>query len=289
MNGLILLNKPFGETSFFSASKLRKIYGTKRVGHTGTLDPMATGVLPVLIGRATRLSNYLINADKRYTAKIKFGISTDTLDITGSIISTAECNIKKEQLEEILPKFRGIINQVPPMYSAIKKDGVRLYELARKGIETERPERSVEIKSIEILRQTEKNEFLVDVLCSKGTYIRSLAEDLGKALGVGACLTALTRTETAGFKLEDCLSFEEISKNPEASLLPADKAIGQFSNVYVTENQKNRFLHGGELSLERLTVPYSEHDFYKVYYKDLFLGLAEKKDDSLKVKCIITE
>lgn len=289
MNGLILLNKPKDETSFYAAASLRKVYSTKRIGHTGTLDPMATGVLPILVGRATRLSSFLLDANKRYTAKIKFGITTDTLDITGKVLNTVSCNILQNQLEEILPKFTGTITQVPPMFSAIRKNGVRLYELARQGKTVERTPRTVKIEGINILKNTEKNEFLLDVLCSKGTYIRTLAEDLGNALGVGATLTGLTRTMTAGFSLDQCLEKQQIINDPKSALLSAHLAVPQFENVYITQNQKVRFLHGGELSLNRLTVPCSEYGFYKVFYNNEFLGLGEKAEESLKVKCIITE
>ena len=283
------MDKDSGLFSRTAGGKIARMFETKKFGHIGTLDPMATGVLPILVGRATRLSSFLIDADKRYTAKIKFGITTDTLDITGKILSEQECDISLSCLEQVLPQFKGEISQVPPMYSAIKKDGVRLYELARLGKTVERASRTVEIKEINILEKCQKNEFLIDVLCSKGTYIRTLAGDLGEALGVGATLTELTRTMTGGFLLKDCLTKQEIIENPQKALLSPDLAVNHFENVYITENQKTRFLHGGELSLDRVTVPSSEYPFYKVYYKDEFLGLGEKTDKDLKVKCIITE
>lgn len=289
MNGLVLLNKKQGETSFYAAAGLRKIYNTKRIGHTGTLDPMAEGVLPVLIGRATRLSSFLLDADKRYTAKIKFGIKTDTLDITGKILKTVDCDVSIEDLKTALSKFTGDIMQIPPMYSAIKQNGVRLYELARKGETAERKPRAVTVKSAAVLEKTDKNEYLVDFVCSKGTYIRSLADDIGEFLGVGATLTGLTRTATAGFIIEQCLTKEQIAENPEKALLSAHLAVPQFSDVFVSEGQKTRFLHGGELSLERLNVEPSNYPFYKVFYQDEFLGLGEISENSLKVKCVITE
>lgn len=291
MNGLVLLNKPKGKTSFSAAAALRHIYKTKRVGHTGTLDPMATGVLPVLIGRATRLSSFILEADKRYTATVKFGITTDTLDITGNVLKTQECDINIDLLNSALSKFKGVISQVPPMFSAIKKDGVRLYELARKGEEIERTPREVTIKELNILYKKDKNEFVIDILCSKGTYIRSLADDLGKELGTGAVLTDLVRTSTAGFSLEDCVSLEELEKNPKGCLIPAEKVIPQFQSVFVSEKQKVRFLNGGELSLERLKYTESKYPFYKIFHNEHFLGLGEIdiESNSMKVKCIITE
>lgn len=291
MNGLVLLNKPKGKTSFWAASALKRIYNTKRIGHTGTLDPLATGVLPILVGRATRLSQYILGADKRYTATVLFGVKTDTLDITGEVLSKTECDVKREDLEQVLPRFTGKINQIPPMFSAIKKQGVRLYELARKGETVEREPREIEIKQIKIIEKKEKNVFLLDVICSKGTYIRSLADDIGDALGVGATLTDLVRTETAGFRIEECFSLEEISQNSEKTLYSADKAIPHFPSVKVTANQKTRFLHGGELSIERLKDFDFGEGIYKVYFEDEFLGLGEVDNSArlLKVKCILME
>ena len=179
MNGLILLDKPEGFTSFKAAAVLRRIYGTKRVGHTGTLDPMATGVLPILIGRATRLCSLVLESDKRYTATVRLGITTDSLDITGNVLSESEVNVSDEQLYDALKHFTGEYDQIPPMFSAIKKDGVRLYDLARQGKEVERTPRRIKIHEIN-LSERNGNEFKIDVLCSKGTYIRSLADDIGR-------------------------------------------------------------------------------------------------------------
>ncbi len=291
MTGFILLNKPEGITSFQAAARLRRIYGEKRIGHTGTLDPMATGVLPLLLGRSTRLCSFVIDADKRYTARLKLGTITDTLDITGEVLAEREVNVSEADFLKAANSFVGEIDQVPPMYSAIKSDGRRLYELAREGIEIERKPRRVTIKSLDVLRVLPNNEYEIDVLCSKGTYIRSLCDDIGRALGCGAVLTSLCRTETAGFKLAECLTFEEIEKNPAAALMSADMAVPQFPKVLITEKQRERFMHGAPLSLSRLTLPETDAEHYKVFCGDEFLGLGLIGSESgeLKVKCITTD
>lgn len=291
MNGLVLLNKPKGITSFSAVSAVKRICREKRVGHTGTLDPMATGVLPVLLGRATRLCPFIMNEDKRYTATIKFGMTTDTLDITGSVLSQIPCRITQQQVTLILKEFMGEIVQIPPMYSAVKKDGVRLYELARMGIEVERKARTVNIKSVEILGHTEENVFELDVRCSKGTYIRSLVDDIGKRLGCGAVLVELCRTETAGFRLDDCITIEQLEARPEQNILPAQQAVGQLDEIFVSEAQAQRFLNGGELDFSRLKRTDFSQPYYKVFGAEKFLGIgrADGNLQKLYVECAIAE
>ena len=274
LNGLILLDKPEGFTSFKAAAALRRIYGTKRVGHTGTLDPMATGVLPIMIGRATRLCSLVLESDKRYTATVRLGITTDSLDITGEVLSLAVPCVSDEQLKEALEKFTGEYDQIPPMFSAIKKDGVRLYDLARQGKEVER----------------EPRRFKIDVLCSKGTYIRSLADDLGKYLGCGACLTALRRTKTAQFDISQCVTLEQIESDPEKHLLPCEMAVDYLKEVSLSEGQARRFSNGAELSADRLKMPeHSDGELFRVKFGESFLGLAEfnEEKNALNTKCVI--
>ena len=212
MQGLHLLNKPEGITSFSAVSAVKRIAGEKRVGHTGTLDPMATGVLPILLGRATVLSGLMLDADKRYTAKIKLGTVTDTDDITGEIITRNKVDISEEKLKEVLAHFTGRIKQTPPMYSAIKKDGVRLYKLAREGKTAEIPSRDIEIYSIDVLKSLNEDfEFVIDTHVSKGTYIRSLARDIGEYLGCGATLAGLERTYASGFNISECMPLDKLS------------------------------------------------------------------------------
>lgn len=292
MQGLILLDKPEGITSFKAAAVLRALTGEKRIGHTGTLDPMATGVLPILLGQATRLSSLLMTAEKRYTAKLKLGLTTDTLDITGHVLTRSEVTVTPQEFESVLRTFRGEISQLPPMYSAIKKDGVRLYELARKGEEIERTPRTVEIKELRLVEALPENEYIIDVLCSKGTYIRTLADDIGRALGCGATLTALRRTMTAGFSIEDCTPLSTLEEEGvTAYLLPPDAAVRHFGEVRVSMAQGVRFCNGGELFLARLTLPQNiaDGDLLRVYAPGGFLGLGrvDLTKGQLAVQCII--
>ena len=289
MNGLILLDKPEGFTSFKAAAVLRRIYGTKRVGHTGTLDPMATGVLPILIGRATRLCSLVLESDKRYTATVRLGITTDSLDITGNVLSESEVNVSDEQLYDALKHFTGEYDQIPPMFSAIKKDGVRLYDLARQGKEIERTPRKIKIYEINLLERN-ANEFKVDVLCSKGTYIRSFADDIGRFLGCGACLTALRRTKTAQFDISQCVTLEEIENDPEKHLLPPDMAVDYLREIRLSEGQARRFMNGAELSKDRVDVEAPlDGELFRVNADGRFLGLIEYFEENkvLKTKCVI--
>ena len=292
MQGMILLDKPEGMTSFSAVSAVKRIFGEKRVGHTGTLDPMATGVLPILLGRATRLCELMLTADKRYTAEVLLGVETDTLDITGNVISETDCDISVVEFESVCSRFIGEYQQVPPMFSALKKDGVRLYDLARQGVEIEREARLVSIKKLDIIEKSGKNKFIIDVICSKGTYIRSLADDLGKALGVGATLTMLRRTETAGYTADMCVTLDELKENPQKYLREADSVVAYCPSVNVTDNQTRRFLNGGELFLERINfdTEVSDGDLIRVYsFDNKFLGLGLVDGELLKIKCIITE
>lgn len=291
MTGLILLDKPADMSSFLAAKLVGKAFGEKRSGHTGTLDPMATGVLPILLGRSTRLSGMLLEADKRYEAEILLGTVTDTGDVTGNILSSAASSFSAQEIEAVLCKFRGVIDQKPPIYSAIKQNGVRLYELARKGMTADIPSRKVEIKLLDLL-SVEGNKIRIDVICSKGTYIRSLAVDIGEALGCGATLSSLRRTATGGFDIGQCATLEEIKANPEKYIIDAGKCVEHFKAVTVTDNQRSRFLHGGGLFTSRLkdACELCEGDAVRVYDRGgTLLGIADVKGDSINVRCIIYE
>jgi len=291
MNGLILLDKPAGITSYGATAAIKRIYGIKRAGHTGTLDPMATGVLPILIGKSTRLCGLVSDADKRYTATVKLGLTTDTLDIMGTVTSECMDIASENQFVAALENFKGNILQIPPMYSAIKKDGVRLYDLARQGIEIQREARPITIKQLSYCGRLRENEYKIDVLCSKGTYIRTLSDDIGSFLGCGAVLTSLRRTMTAGFNIEDCVTLEELETDPQKYLLPAQKAVWQLSDVSVTASQGKRFICGGELGLERLTLEQNTTNILKVFSENQFLGLGEidYSKSCLKIKCIVID
>lgn len=292
MQGLILLDKPENITSFGAVARIKRIASEKRVGHTGTLDPMATGVLPVLLGRATVLSGLLLDADKRYTAAVKLGVSTDTDDITGNIISESQVNITNEQISGALKRFTGILMQCPPIYSALKKDGVRLYKLAREGKTAEVESREIEVFSINLISSLNAdNIFEIDVHVSKGTYIRSLARDIGEYLGCGACLAALKRTYAGGFSLEDCVSLDALNdENIGDYLISEERAVGHLRAVTVTERQAVRFCNGGQLDLDRLKEKnFTEGELVRVkLYNDfLGVGVVDLSKNQLAIKCII--
>lgn len=294
MSNLVLINKPKGITSFRAVSVLKRKLNIKRIGHTGTLDPMATGVLPLLTGRASRLSSLMLDSEKGYKATIRLGVTTDTLDITGEVLTQSEVDVTDAELLSAINSFKGVYMQTPPMYSALKKDGVRLYELARQGIEIERKAREVEIKKIELIKRINETDFIINVLCSKGTYIRSLAGDIGEKLGVGATLLELVRTLAAGFKIDDCIPLEEIENDlRDDYLLSAEVAVKHLREVTVSEKQATRFLNGGALDIERIRGDKNFQDSEKVRVKfdGEFLGVGNINLDKnqIEIGCIIKE
>ena len=294
MQGFILLSKPQGLTSFSAVSRIKRLCKEKRVGHTGTLDPMATGVLPVFLGRATALSGLMLDGDKRYIAKIKLGIVTDTQDITGTVLKESTVSISELQLQDALKHFTGKIIQTPPMYSALKKDGIRLYELARQGKTVDIPTREVNIFSIDLLSKLDReNCFSIDVLVSKGTYIRSLANDIGEYLGCGATLAALERTNTCGFDITECVNLLELTEeNIGDYIFSEEKAVMYLDSVNITPKQAIRFCNGGQLSFERLHLEnVQENQLFRVKCGDCFLGIgiADIPNNRLNIKCIIND
>lgn len=294
MQGLLLLDKPKNKTSYGAVACIKRVSGEKRVGHTGTLDPMATGVLPILLGRATALSSYLLDADKSYTARVKLGIATDSCDITGNVTHTSDVNVTNEELENVLKNFTGKLRQRPPMFSALKKDGVRLYELARRGETVDIPEREIEVFSINLISALdENNEFEIETHVSKGTYIRSLARDIGEALGCYATLTSLRRTATSGFDIKDCVPLDALTpQNLSQYLLSEETVVKQFRAVEVTEKQAIRFCNGGKLDIARLKIhDFSDGELIRVKFNNIFLGLgvADIPNEQLAIKCIINK
>ena len=284
MNGILIIDKPKNFTSFDVIAVLRKTLKIKKIGHTGTLDPMATGVLPILLGSATKIQALIPDNDKEYIAKFQLGKTTDTLDITGKIILETESHVKKEELLGILKNFKGNIKQIPPMYSAVQKNGVRLYDLARKGIEIERETRPVTIYKLELLGFDENSqEGELFVSCSKGTYIRSLCDDIGKMLGCGAVLTELRRTKACNFDLSSSISLEkakELASENKISekIIPIDKIFDHYEKIKISEAQATRFKNGGSLDLDRLKFKYIPKDeaIICVYdHEDIFLGLGK--------------
>lgn len=292
MQGLILLSKPQGITSFSAVSAIKRAASEKRVGHTGTLDPMATGVLPILLGRATSLSSLMLDADKRYIAEIKLGITTDSDDITGNVISEREVKVKKTDIEKAISVFTGVLEQIPPMYSALKKDGVRLYKLAREGKMVEIEPRKIEVFENNLLSFDEKeNTFKIDVHVSKGTYIRSLARDIGEYLGCGATLTQLCRTAASGFSIYDCVSLEDIQNGDISEfILSEEQAVLHLPEINVTDKQATRFCNGGQLGYDRLqSFCFSDGTLLRVKNKGRLLGIGVADDEKkqINIKCII--
>ena len=281
-NGIIIIDKPQGWTSMDVCAKLRGIFREKRIGHAGTLDPMATGVLPVFIGRATRAVEFASESNKEYVAGLKLGVITNTQDTSGEVLEKRPVAVTPEELEAALAPFRGDIEQIPPMYSAIKINGKKLYELARKGREVERKPRPVTIHSLTVEGQTGPDEYLLRVRCSKGTYVRTLCHDIGQALGCGAAMSSLRRTMAAGFALEDSVSLEAVQQAADtgeaaALLLPVDAYFSQYPTLTVPPTQEKKLRNGMTLVMPQ-TVPGE----YRVYGEDGgFLALCSAKDGKL--------
>ena len=294
MTGFIFLDKPEGITSFTAVNKTRRLLGIKKAGHTGTLDPMATGVLPIMLGGATRFSQYLPVHDKAYRAKILLGTVTDTLDTTGEILETREVNVTDDEMRDAVMSFLGEIKQLPPMFSAVSKDGVRLYKLARQGIEIERESRDVTIHSIEFVSELKDNEFVIDVSCSAGTYIRSLAADIGEKLGCGAVISELRRTFANGTEIERTVTFEEIEKavadgKIEELVAPCDEMLSAYPAVQVTKKQALYFSNGGALDLNRVKDKQSV-GICRVKAPDgklMGLGNIDREENVLRVEKIL--
>lgn len=278
MTGVVFLDKPQGLTSFVAANRVKRVLGAKKSGHTGTLDPMATGVLVVMLGGATRFIDFLPSHDKAYSATVRLGITTDTLDTDGEILTEKECHVTAEEFKAAMLSFLGEIEQIPPMYSAIKKDGKKLYELARQGIEVEREGRKVSIYSLEMTgADEEKQEFSFEVKCSAGTYVRTLASDIGEKLGCGAALSSLRRIMAHGAVISQCKPLEELTENDVVSL----ESLLPYPAVTVSEAQAKRFRNGGELDTKRLKAK-TDIGLYKIYSpENTFLGLGEVKQDGM--------
>lgn len=291
MTGIILLDKPKDITSFGAVARVRRICGEKKCGHTGTLDPMATGVLTVMLGGATRFIELLPSHNKAYRAAFRLGTVTDTLDITGKVLETKEVNVTAAQVKEKINGFIGDISQLPPMYSAVSVNGQRLYDLARKGIEVEREARQVTVFSIDVLSENEESgEYEIQVECSSGTYVRTLISDLGEALGCGAVMTELRRTKANGFEIENAVTLEQLEEAVKSGsiselLIPVDHALEEYPVIRVSEAQAKRFRNGGELSLERLRYP-RMLGFFRVYDPEgNFIGVGEiGQKDCLEIK-----
>ena len=278
-NGIIVIDKPQGWTSMDVCAKLRGILREKRIGHAGTLDPMATGVLPVFVGRATRAVEFASEAEKEYVAGLQLGIVTNTQDTSGEILETRPVSVTLEQLEEALAPFRGDIEQIPPMYSAIKINGKKLYELARKGKEVERKPRPVTIHALTLEEQIAPDEFVIRVRCSKGTYVRTLCHDIGQVLGCGACMSSLRRTMAAGFTLEQAVSLDTVQdcEDRAALQLKVDAYFSEYPSLTVAGSAEKKLRNG-----MTLVMPQLEPGQYRVYGESgEFIALCAANDGKL--------
>ncbi len=295
MNGVLLIDKPQEFTSFDVVAVVRRITGQKKIGHTGTLDPNATGVLVVLLGTATKAQDLILNHDKSYIADFRLGMTTDTLDIWGSVTSENHSEVYREDIMRIIPDFMGEIEQLPPMFSAVQKNGQRLYDLARQGVEVEREKRRVTVYSLELLDFDEKEQCgRLAISCSKGTYVRTIIDDIGARLGCGAVMTGLRRTSACGFELNDCITLDNAKQLAtdgllEARLLSVESLFEGLRFVRISQAQAKRFSNGGALDLARTALSRlgcENGELFRV--KDcegsfLGLGIADKDSGLLKI------
>ena len=275
VDGVLLLDKPVGFSSNQALQHAKRLYQAAKAGHTGTLDPFATGLLPICFGEATKFSHFLLDADKTYQAKLQLGVTTTTGDTEGEVVNTAEVKVSKPQLVQVLRQFVGDISQVPPMYSALKHQGKALYEYARAGVEIERKPRQVTIHNTDLV-DFDASAAVINVSCSKGTYIRTLGEDIGKALGCGAHLTQLRRIETGGYDLTQSVTLEDLEsltiEQRDARLLPVDVLVQQFPQVTL-DDDSIFYLCRGQAVWKSGVVPQGLLRIYTASGR--FLGLGE--------------
>ena len=274
MNGIVIVDKPQGWTSQDVTARLRRVFQTRRIGHGGTLDPMATGVLPVFVGRGTRGVEFFEHAEKAYETVLQLGITTDTEDISGEVLEKRDVHISETEFTEILSQFRGKIMQVPPMYSALKVNGQKLCDLARKGKTVERQPREIEIFELTML-EFNGDTARLRVKCSKGTYIRTLCKDIGEALGCGGCMAQLRRVQAGEYTIEEAVPLQTLldAENPEEFLRPVDSMFRNFPSVTLSDKQEKRCRNGNSFSMQL------EAGTYRVYSKqNEFLALSRVED-----------
>ena len=278
-NGIIIIDKPADWTSMDVCAKLRGILKTKKIGHAGTLDPMATGVLPVFVGQATRAVSFAESGSKEYVAGLHLGLVTNTQDTSGETLETHPVRAALADLQAVLPRFTGEISQIPPMFSAIKVGGKKLYELARKGQEVERQSRSVTIYELEVLEQTGEHDYLLRILCSKGTYVRTLCHDIGKALGCGGCMSSLRRTMAAGYTLSQAVTLEQVQQQGEMLLRNVDTLFSQHAVYHITHPKVESLCRNGNAFFIHDTLP---DGTYRVYGMDgTFLCLSRLENGTM--------
>ncbi|EHK2334146.1 tRNA pseudouridine(55) synthase TruB [Clostridium perfringens] len=293
MNGVINIYKNTGMTSFDVVAMVRRVAKMKKVGHTGTLDPAASGVLPVCLGKATKIIDYIMENKKVYRVNLKLGMVTDTYDLEGEVLREEDAShITKDEILNCINTFLGTIDQVPPMYSALKQNGVRLYELARQGIEVHREARKITIYSIENIKIESNDNIQMDVCCSKGTYIRSLCYDIGEKLNVGATMTALERIQNGPFIKEEAINIEDLTEELlEKHIISIEKALDSFEKITVNEKFGKLLRNGVKVFDNRM---YSEEvEFNKLYrvYEDngVFLGLGKRDEKGFKLEKLLIE
>lgn len=286
MDGILIIDKPKGLTSHDIVYKVKKIVKEK-VGHTGTLDPMAEGVLLLLVGKATKYSKYLINHDKKYIVELLLGKTTDTLDVEGKILKEENVDLRileKEKVEKTLEKFIGEQEQIPPIYSAIKVKGKKLYEYARKGEIVEIPPRKINIYNIKLIEIDKRNKkILFEVSSSKGTYIRSLCQDIAKALGTIGYMTNLKRTKLGIFDIKDSARLEEFEKNPTKYIVPLEEILKENESIILTNKKLELFLNGVKLKENK------KDGVYKIYNGNIFIGTGTVKENLLKRDIILKD
>ena len=278
-NGIIIIDKPAGWTSMDVCAKLRGILKTKKIGHAGTLDPMATGVLPVFVGQATRAVSFAEGGEKEYVAGLRLGLTTNTQDTEGETLTQSPVTVGREELEAVLPRFTGEISQIPPMFSAIKINGQKLYDLARQGKEVERKARAVTIFALEVVEQVSETDYILRIRCSKGTYVRTLCHDIGQALGCGGCMFSLRRTMAAGFTLDESVTLEQMQEGGEALLRPTDSLFRDRPDYRLrTEKQEERCRNGNPFFIQE-NLPEGE---YRIYGREgEFLCLSRLQGDTM--------
>ena len=278
-NGIIIIDKPAGWTSMDVCAKLRGILKTKKIGHAGTLDPMATGVLPVFVGQATRAVSFAEGGEKEYVAGLRLGLTTNTQDTEGETLAQTAVSCGRAAVEAVLPRFVGEISQIPPMFSAIKINGQKLYDLARQGKEVERKPRPVTIFGLEVVEQVSETDYILRIRCSKGTYVRTLCHDIGQALGCGGCMYSLRRTMAAGFTLEESVTLEQVQQEGEALLRPTDSLFRQYPAYRLrTQKQEERCRNGNPFYIKEELA----EGIYRIYGADgAFLCLSRLQEGTM--------
>lgn len=297
IEGVVNFLKPPGMTSSDAVTDIRKLFSIRRVGHTGTLDPGAAGVLPICIGRATRLFDYLVDKQKEYIAEVRFGMATDTQDSYGSVLARTDARVTPEELQSVLPRLTGAIEQVAPMYSAVRVDGKKLYQLARAGAETVRRVRNVSVYSLELLAQTGENRFLLKMVCSKGTYVRSVCADLGAELGVPAHMAFLLRTRSGNFCVEDAYTLAELAAlkregedRLNGAVIPIEDALTMLDTIRLELSARDERLlvNGAEIELPE-AGDFSEETVLKVYANGRFAGIGAARAGRIHIRMNLTK